>query len=381
LTSCSDQTIAAKNRVAARLYDDRNTEYGSPSLFQGKHDTQQATRSGLATGTFALHNHSSALILKRMNHISFTLEPAPPFRLDITVWLLRRRAENVIDRWEDGNSYRRVLIAQPNPVEVEVVQEGPPNRPLLRVTATGTKLSPDTEGVVGSALTRMLGIDADLSEFYRLAERQPKLDALVRKFRGVKPPRYPTLFEALVNAIACQQISLTVGIIILSRLGAAFGPSVVKQGIPAYGFPGARSLSTVETDELRRLGFSRQKARAIIELASAVSEKQLDLDELENLESEAAAAHLRQLRGVGRWSAEYVLLRGLGRLDVFPGDDVGARTNLQRWLDLREPLDYAQVWNSIAPWRAYGGLIYFHLLLRRLAEAGYINVEEEGQNQ
>jgi DNA-3-methyladenine glycosylase II len=78
----------------------------------------------------------------------------------------------------------------------------------------------------------------------------------------------------------------------------------------------------------------------MIELARSVAPRRLDLDELENLDDAAAVARLRSLRGVGRWTAEYVLLRGLGRLHVFPGDDIGARNNLQRWLGILEPLDY-----------------------------------------
>jgi DNA-3-methyladenine glycosylase II len=78
------------------------------------------------------------------------------------------------------------------------------------------------------------------------------------------------------------------------------------------------------------------------------------------------------LRGVGRWTAEYVLLRGLGRLHVFPGDDVGARNNLQAWLRLASPLDYDGVGRTLNRWRRYGGLIYFHLLLDRISEKGFI---------
>ena len=85
-----------------------------------------------------------------------------------------------------------------------------------------------------------------------------------------------------------------------------------------------------------------------------------------------ALDHLSRLRGVGRWTAEYVLLRGLGRMHIFPGDDFGARNNLLRWLGLTGPLDYEGVRRTLNPWIAYGGLIYFHLLLDRLAEAGYV---------
>ncbi len=81
---------------------------------------------------------------------------------------------------------------------------------------------------------------------------------------------------------------------------------------------------------------------------------------------------LMAFRGVGRWSAEYVMLRGLGRLHVFPGDDVGAQKNLARWLGRSAPLDYGGVRKAVAPWQPYAGLVYFHLLLDGLSNAGVL---------
>ena len=132
----------------------------------------------------------------------------------------------------------------------------------------------------------------------------------------------------------------------------------------AYAFPSPDDLAAREPDQLRALGFSRQKAQAIIELARAVAGGRLDLDELEALDDATAVMRLRALRGVGRWTAEYVLLRGMGRLHVFPGDDVGARNNLQRWLGLLEPLDYEGVRRVLAKSAPFQGLVYLHLLLR-----------------
>jgi hypothetical protein len=76
---------------------------------------------------------------------------------------------------------------------------------------------------------------------------------------------------------------------------------------------------------------------------------------------------------VGRWTSEYTLLRGVGRVHMFPGDDVGARNNLRRWLRLRKPLDYEGVRRVLAGWGGYAGLVYFHLLLDRLGDAGYLS--------
>ena len=75
---------------------------------------------------------------------------------------------------------------------------------------------------------------------------------------------------------------------------------------------------------------------------------------------------LSNLRGIGRWSSEYVLLRGFGRLDVFPGDDVGAKKNLKQLLELEKLPSYEEIKLLTYKWQPYSGLVYFHLLLEKL---------------
>jgi len=207
---------------------------------------------------------------------------------------------------------------------------------------------------------------AVLTTFHRAADEDPVFGRLARDFHGLKPPRFATLFEALVNAVACQQVTLTLGILLLNRLAETYGSSLEQSGGRVYAFPSPEDLAGCAPDALRKLGFSRQKALAIIELARALAEQRLDLDALEDLDDAAAMERLQRLRGVGRWTAEYALLRGLGRLHVFPGDDIGARNNLQRWLGILEPLDYEGVRLALARWAPFQGLVYLHLLLRGL---------------
>ena len=282
-----------------------------------------------------------------MKSITFLLDPTPPFRLDLTAWTLRRRPDNLVDRW-DGQTYRRVLALGGEAVELAATQVGAAEDPHLRATLSGVRLAPEMEETARAILTRTLGLRVDLAAFYRFAEADVKLGPLVQRFRGVKPPRFPTLFEALGNGIACQQITLTQGIRLLNRLAQTYGLAFPNGDPAAHAFPRPQ------------------------ELASAIDSGRLDLEALAGLDDSTALTRLLALRGVGRWTAEYVLLRGLGRLDRFPGDDVGARNNLSRWLGLTDPLDYAGVQRTLTPWSAYGGLLYFHLLLDRLAEAGYL---------
>ncbi|MCX5890477.1 MAG: DNA-3-methyladenine glycosylase 2 family protein [Deltaproteobacteria bacterium] len=313
-----------------------------------------------------------------MANLSLHLKPVPPFRLGLTVWVLRRRPHNLMDRW-DGETYRRVLLIGDQPVEVSVSQTAPPEAPELLVEAEGAEPDPETSEILAAALTWKLGLDIDLTEFYGFAAPEPRLQALVQGLRGVKPPRFPNLFEALVNAIACQQLSLTVGIHLLNRLTQAFGVSFPGELGPAQAFPRPSDLAGLQPQDLRDLGFSYNKARTIIDLSQGlVAGETPALRNLASLPDDDAVKTLTLLKGIGRWSAEYVLLRGLGRTHLFPGDDVGARRKLQDWLNLKEPLDYQGVRRVLADFHPYGGLIYFHFLLSQLAAEGHLGDSKGG---
>lgn len=267
-----------------------------------------------------------------------------------------------MDRW-DGETYRRVLVIDTEPVEVAATQTGD----LLRIEAGRGRLRQHQRHGIAAALERLLGLHVDLNPFYSLASRYPRLNRLAQRFRGVKPPRFPSLFEALVNGITCQQLSLTVGITVLNRLVALCGARCGG----AYAFPEPSGVLGVTIEQLRALGYSRAKGRALLELARDAGP--FYLEQIAEMDNQHAVERLLDLRGVGRWTAEYALLRGIGRTDVFPGDDVGARNNLERWLKLRSRLDYEGVRRTLRKWQGFGGLVYFHLLLDGLDATGYLN--------
>ena len=297
------------------------------------------------------------------------IRPIPPFRLDFTVWVLRRRSRNEIDRW-DGTTYRRNVVIGGRVTELAVRQSGSPAAPRLIVTATPSLRTPTDRRQVRSMVDRLLGLRIDLSEWYRLAHRDRRLAELADRFRGVKPPRFPTVFEALVNAFACQQLSLVVGLELLNRLAAVCD---VRRGTGAsahYAFPAPSDVAGRSSSSYRAIGFSHQKVRALLALARGLDSGAIDLDTLALDPDGAVCTKLLELRGVGRWTAEYVSLRGLGRLHMFPGDDVGAQKSLARWLGLPVPLDYGGVVAAVHPWQPYTGMVYFHLLLDGLARSG-----------
>ena len=82
--------------------------------------------------------------------------------------------------------------------------------------------------------------------------------------------------------------------------------------------------------------------------------------------------YLSNIRGIGRWSSEYVLLRGFGRINVFPGDDVGAQKNIKELFNLNEKPDYEEIKKLTSHWNPYAGMVYFHLLLNKLEKERFL---------
>lgn len=300
----------------------------------------------------------------------FEIEPVLPFRLDFTVWALRRRPDNIIDRW-DGETYRRVLVIQGTPMEIAVCQPDKSDV-ILHILVNGADPTEELKSTLADVVETMLGTKRDLSDFYMAARRSDSLYTLSNRFLGIKPPRFPTVFEALVNGIACQQLSLDFGITLLNRLTKAIGASLTLESGIVYAFPGPHEVSLLTDEDLRAMSFSRQKARALLDLVKTMIDGEIEIKNSTELGNEKISEMLRELRGVGRWTAEYVMLRGLGRLDVFPGDDVGAQKSLQNWLNLPAKPAYDEVKKVTEPWHPYAGFVYLHLLLSGLAAKGHI---------
>ncbi len=298
--------------------------------------------------------------------MDLVLRPVAPYRLDFTVLALRRDPVNLVDRWE-SSVYRRVFVVEGRPLEAAVEQVAPPQAPQLAVRFAGPGVEDAARRQTAAELLRsILGLDVDLSPFYRLAARDERLAPLVRRFPGLKPPIMPTVFETLVSAIACQQLSLIAGMHLLAHFSEAYG--VVLDG--HHAFPRPIDVLGSDPQDLRRLGFSMRKSQTILRLTEEVAGDRLDLEGLAQLETEEVVRRLTALPGIGRWTAQYVALRGLRRLETFPADDVGGQNKLQRLFALPKRPDYVEARRILERWRPYPGIVYFYLLLDQLARTG-----------
>lgn len=289
------------------------------------------------------------------------IELITPYRLDLTVSALRRMATNPVDVLTEDGRYLRALGGHAEPVVVSVSQH---RADALTVSVSG---EPGNAEQALKSVTRILGTGCDVSDFQRRARDISWLTPLAQRMSGLKPPRYPDLFEACANTIAFQQVSLHAASAIMRRLVLSMGTAVEFDGVRLFRFPSAESYLGADDAVIRAAGLSAGKAATHRRLGEAIATGAVSEAMLEDLPSAEAAVLLRRIKGIGPWTAAVILLRGLGRLDVFPGNDSSVAANLELVAGAR--LDAGSVLDKLGPQR---GMLYFYLLLARLEARGEI---------
>jgi len=279
---------------------------------------------------------------------------AEPYRLDLTVAILRRTQASAVDAFADG-TYVRLLAGGPRPKGFRARQRSPER---LAIEPFGDGV--DAERVVAIA-RRMLGTAHDPARFRRAAAGLPWLGPLAERMRGARGPRYPTLWEAIVNAVVFQAVSLAAASAILLRAIVALEPAVALDRTELRPFPSAERWLEGSDSELRLAGLSGAKITTLRRAAGMLVAGDLTEAELDALDTEAAAARLQRLPGIGPWTAAVILLRGFGRLDTFPGNDSGAARALAML-----GVSPSELPAALAALGDERGMLYFHLLLARL---------------
>jgi DNA-3-methyladenine glycosylase II len=270
----------------------------------------------------------------------------------LTVDALRRVPGNAVDVMTPDGRYMRALTADADaPAIVEVSQ------PLPDALAVRIK-GPRAKGQLQTVAT-MLGAEVDLRDWYSRVERVPWLARLAQQLRGVKPPRYPELWEALCHGIIFQQLSIVAAAAIMQRFVMRFSTPVSNDSIQLFPFPRPEVIARARMSSLQSLGLSRMKASYLKGAAECVLTGSITADRIESLPSDRATAALKSLRGIGMWSAAVVLLRGFGRLDVFPPLDSGASRSM-KLLSANPKIDARRLLLALDGSR---GMLYFHLLL------------------
>lgn len=255
----------------------------------------------------------------------------------------------------DGR-YRRALSADGSVAIVEVSQL---QSDTLDVRITGSARKRSLQ-----LIATMLGTDVDLRDWYRRVKQAPWLARLAKELRGLKPPRYPELWEALCHGIVFQQLSIVAAAAIMRRFVERFSKPIASSSVVLYPFPRPEAITGARMSALQSVGLSRMKAAYLKDAARSILSGSISAASIETLPTDKAVAALQTIRGIGRWSAAVVLLRGFGRLDVFPPLDAGASRSM-KLLSANPRVDAAKLLQALDGSR---GMLYFHLLLGSMRE-------------
>lgn len=279
--------------------------------------------------------------------------PAPaPFHLEATVRVLQRRPSNAVEIWEEGR-WLHAFVAAEGLALAAVEDRGSVDAPDVRLSILAGASSPDVRRRLQQTVRTMLGLDVDPAALHAAASRVPRLRPAARALRGMRPPRFGGLFDIFMNVVPFQQLSLDAGIAIVRRLVARFGDHVLFDGRRFAALPTAASVAAARLPALLACGLSRSKAESLRALARAIDRGELAEEAIAKLDTRDALAMLTQLPGIGPWSAALVMLRGFGRLEVFPPGDSGAMRGLNALLSLRAPGELDRVVERFGELRGY----------------------------
>jgi DNA-3-methyladenine glycosylase II len=244
--------------------------------------------------------------------VEFRVTFPAPLDVSASLELLRRSGDDLIDRWDGQRLARAVQIAG-TWVPFVAIPDGTVAAPSMRVILE----HPEHLAAVREVAERTF-VPAP-EQYARLLERDPVLAGLDARFPGIRQIRQLDLFTALVRCISAQQVNLRWAVTTRRRLAEAFGEPHEVAGHMVYSLDPER-IASIDAAHIRALQFTTSKSVAIVVVARAMADAALSLEEFHRLTDEEVISRLVTIRGIGRWSAEWVLARTLGRPRVVAGD-------------------------------------------------------------
>jgi DNA-3-methyladenine glycosylase II len=241
---------------------------------------------------------------------------------------------------------------------------------VIEITGAQARTS-EAKALAGRVLDRVLGTSTDVRPFYRRFRADALLGPLIRRHLGLRVAGRLTTWETLLQIVLSQQIHLKLAHGMLSDLAENLGRRARLDGRLYYSFPSPGAIDAERVSTLRRLRLSQAKAETLKRLAAAFVSGELTDEKLSSLSDDGAIELLTSHKGVGRWTAEFTLLRGLGRMDIFPGGDLGVVKYLAQGMLGYEGLALEKDMRRFAErWRPYRGLalIYAYAELARRSE-------------
>ncbi|MGE7919293.1 DNA-3-methyladenine glycosylase 2 [Viridibacillus sp. NPDC093762] len=293
-----------------------------------------------------------------IDHQSY-IEIYPPeeFNFKECLLFLSRSNQEVLHQIRDGYLYKLIKVKQ----ELILCRIGC-NQNIILVDFPITPPSKGIREELTAYICEWFDLDANLHVFYDVAKQDKVLQGVARKYYGLRIMCIPDLFEALSWAIIGQQINLTFAYILKKRFVETYGESLTFKGDTYWIFPTYEKIATKNVNDLRELQFSVRKAEYVIGVAKMMVNGELTKELLLGLQDyQQIQKSLMNIRGVGAWSADYVMMKCLHHPSAFPITDVGLHNALKIHLGLGRKPTIEEIKELSANWGGLQAYATFYL--------------------
>jgi DNA-3-methyladenine glycosylase II len=284
--------------------------------------------------------------------LSIEIYPPPEFNFKECLVFLGRSEQEVMHQIKDGYLYKLVKVNG----ELILLKIGSTSH-LIQVEFPMSTPSISTLEKVVSYIWEWFDLDQALGDFYEVASKDMILKQIVPKYYGLRIICIPDLFEALTWAIIGQQINLTFAYTLKKRFVEQFGESFTIEGATFWLYPEFTKIASIEVDDIRKLQFTVRKAEYIIGVAKAMTSGELSKEILlQKQDYQQIQKSLMSIRGIGAWTADYVMMKCLHYPSAFPIADVGLhhalmlQLGIERKPTIEEIRDMSMNWEG---WQAY----------------------------
>lgn len=289
------------------------------------------------------------------------IKPLPPFDLDLSARLFAE-GDRRIRRYEAG-AFWQVIRMNERLALATVRSLGTVDEPVLSIDLEPGEGLSEADKMTAEAMVRMIfNLNLDLQPFYDAVKGDRVMSQITRRLRGLRSPSTTSVFEALIDSIVEQQISLKAAWSVQRRLTEAFGDSLVLGSKTYYDFPRPQRLAEATIEQLRGCGLSGRKAEYVRGVSQMVVDG-LDIEGMNAYDDDKIIEELSRIRGVGVWTAELTMVRGMQKFDSVPADDLGIRRAVSHYYYDGRKISGQEARRTAEQWKGWRGLAGFYLIM------------------
>jgi DNA-3-methyladenine glycosylase II len=293
----------------------------------------------------------------------FSLKAVAPFDFDLTAQIFDNGDEQ-IRTYKEGQ-FSIVLRLNGKLALIKLISTGNVEKPEIACSIkSNNPIATEDLQVAREAIKFIFNLNFPLCGFYEDIKNDTAMYAITQQLYGLKNPTTPTVFEALVDSIAEQQISIKVAHTIEERIIKSFGEKLVVDGETFFAYPTPQNIASVNLSDVQACGLSQRKAEYIWGAAKLIVDGKLDLESFKaQKDPDQIISELDAIKGIGVWTAELTMLRGMQKLYALPADDFGIRRVISRYFYGGKPIKTNEAREIAKSWGRWKGLAAFYLII------------------